>query len=38
MVLALAFAGLVELVMSRRERRREGDEVAADDRADDMAA
>jgi membrane-associated protein len=38
MILALAFAGLVELVMSRRERRREGDEVVAEVRADDMAA
>ena len=38
MILALAFAGLVELVMSRRERRREGDEVVAEARADDMAA
>jgi membrane-associated protein len=38
MVLALAFAGLVELVMSRRERRREGDEMVAEARADDMAA
>lgn len=38
MVLAVAFAGLVELVMSRRERRREGDEAVAEDRADNLAA